>query len=230
MRTVSACLVACALAAPLLPAADPGLESDEQKILYTIGVALSRSLGNYDLTPADVAFVQRGLADGVLGRTPEIDLEAFGPRIDDYLAQRKSAAIDKEKEAGRLFRESVAGERGAVPLDSGVIYFEQQPGSGAAPQATDTVRVHYRGTLRDGTLFDTSREEGGEPATFALSGVVPCFSQGILRMRVGGTSKLVCPPETAYGDTGFPPLIRPGATLVFELELLEIQGAPAPAP
>jgi FKBP-type peptidyl-prolyl cis-trans isomerase len=230
MRSLSGCLAAVALWSSVAAAADPPLESDEQRILYSIGVALSRSLGNYDLTPADLTFVQRGLADGALKRTPEVDLETFGPRIDDYLASRRNAAIENEKDAGRVFCEKVATEEGAVRLDSGVIYFELNPGSGAAPTTEDTVKVHYRGTLRDGTLFDTSREEGGEPATFALTGVVPCFSQGILRMRLGGTSKLVCPPETAYGDTGFPPLIRPGATLVFEVELLEIQGASAAAP
>jgi FKBP-type peptidyl-prolyl cis-trans isomerase FkpA/FKBP-type peptidyl-prolyl cis-trans isomerase FklB len=83
------------------------------------------------------------------------------------------------------------------------------------------VRVHYHGTLTDGTVFDSSVQRG-EPATFALNGVIPCFREGVQLMKVGGKSRLVCPAPLAYGDRGAPPKIRPGATLVFEVELLEI--------
>jgi FKBP-type peptidyl-prolyl cis-trans isomerase FkpA/FKBP-type peptidyl-prolyl cis-trans isomerase FklB len=83
------------------------------------------------------------------------------------------------------------------------------------------VKVHYHGTLSDGTVFDSSVKRG-EPATFPLNGVIPCWTEGVQQMKVGGKSRLVCPSELAYGDRGAPPLIRPGATLVFEVELLEI--------
>jgi FKBP-type peptidyl-prolyl cis-trans isomerase len=233
--TVAAVLLSTlsvAAAASTTPPAETSAE-EQQKILYSIGLALSRSLANYGLTSDEVTQIQRGLADGVLQREPAVDLEQYGPRIEGFLAELRGRQSDKEKVAGAAFRDAAAKQEGAVALDAGVVYFEQLAGSGAQPAAADTVRVHYRGTLRDGQLFDTSMREGGEPATFALSGVVPCFAQGIQRMRVGGKAKLVCPPDQAYGDRGFPPAIPPGATLVFELELLEIVGggtSPTPAP
>jgi len=107
-----------------------------------------------------------------------------------------------------------------------VIFLEQASGEGPNPKRTDTVKIHYHGTLRDGTVFDSSRD--GDPATFALTGVIGCFSEGVQKLKVGGKAKLTCPPEAAYGDRGSPPKIRPGATLVFEVELIEIVGAPAP--
>jgi FKBP-type peptidyl-prolyl cis-trans isomerase len=211
----------------------PQLQTEEEKILYAVGLMLSRSLSNYGLGPEHIATVQRGFSDGVLRHAPAVDLETYGPKIEGYLGERRAGETDKEKAAGAAFRERSAGEEGAAKLESGLVYFEQLAGGGAQPAATDTVRVHYRGMLRDGEVFDTSMGEGGEPATFALSSVVPCFSQGIQRMRVGGRSKLVCPSDLAYGDRGFPPMIPPGATLVFEVELLEIVGAgasPVPTP
>jgi FKBP-type peptidyl-prolyl cis-trans isomerase FkpA/FKBP-type peptidyl-prolyl cis-trans isomerase FklB len=229
-------LAACALAVTGGSLqADASLETDEQRILYTVGIALSRSLASYGLTEGEVALIQRGLADGVLARPHAAELETYGPQIEGFLAARRSALIDKEKEAGAAFASSAAKETGASLLASGLVYLEIEPGSGSAPSGADTVKVHYHGTLRDGTVFDTSRVEGGEPATFALAEVVPCFSEGILKMRVGGKSKLVCPSDLAYGDRGFPPMIPPGATLTFEIELLEIAvpgvgAAPSPSP
>lgn len=208
-------------------------ETDDQKILYAVGLALARSLQNYDLSAAELATVQDGIAAGVLGREPAVALETYGPQIEGFLAGRRARAADKEKEAGAAFRDRMAAEEGAVRLDSGLVYLEQAAGDGAAPAASDTVKIHYRGTLREGSVFDSSMVEGGEPAVFSLSGVVPCFSEGIQRMRVGGKSKLVCPAELAYGDRGVPPAIPPGATLVFDVELLEVtsgDGSAAPGP
>ncbi len=96
-----------------------------------------------------------------------------------------------------------------------------KPGAGSSPQASDKVKVHYHGTLPDGTVFDSSVQRG-EPATFALNGVIRCWTEGLQRMKVGGKAKLVCPSDTAYGDRGMPPRILPGATLIFEVELLDI--------
>jgi FKBP-type peptidyl-prolyl cis-trans isomerase len=98
-----------------------------------------------------------------------------------------------------------------------------QPGTGSDhPLATDKVKVHYRGTLTDGTVFDSSIDRG-EPVTFPLSGVIPCWTQGLQLMKTGGKARLVCPSELAYGDAGSPPKIKGGATLVFEVELLSIE-------
>ena len=118
---------------------------------------------------------------------------------------------------------------------TGYVYTEIKAGTGPAPKATDKVKVHYTGTLIDGTVFDSSVQRG-EPVTFALNQVVPCWTQGVQLMKAGGKAKLVCPSELAYGDNGAPGgKIKGGATLVFEVELLGIEKAEgaavaAPAP
>jgi len=119
--------------------------------------------------------------------------------------------------------EKAAAEPGAQKTASGLVYRELTPGTGASPKATDTVRVHYRGTLTDGTEFDSSYKRN-EPAQFPLRGVIPCWTEGVQRMKVGGKARLVCPSDLAYGDAGRPS-IPGGAALVFEIELLEISAA-----
>jgi FKBP-type peptidyl-prolyl cis-trans isomerase FkpA len=104
---------------------------------------------------------------------------------------------------------------------SGLVYKELRAGSGASPKATDNVTVNYRGTLTNGTEFDSSYKRN-MPATFPLSGVIPCWTEGVQMMKVGGKAQLTCPAKIAYGDRGAPPLIGPGATLIFEVELLKI--------
>ena len=116
-----------------------------------------------------------------------------------------------------------AAEEGAVVSDSGLIYLSLREGQGASPAATDTVKVHYRGTFTDGREFDSSYSRG-EPASFPLNRVIKCWTEGVQRMKVGGKSKLVCPASIAYGERGAGNgLIPPNATLVFEVELLDIR-------
>lgn len=105
---------------------------------------------------------------------------------------------------------------------SGLIYRSLKDGAGASPGASDTVRVHYRGTLTDGTEFDSSYSRG-QPAQFPLNGVIKCWTEGVQKMKVGGKAKLICPPEIAYGNRAVGGMIPPNATLVFEVELLEIR-------
>lgn len=110
----------------------------------------------------------------------------------------------------------------AVTTQSGLQFTEVRAGDGPSPGATDTVVVHYHGTFPDGSVFDSSVERG-EPATFPLNRVIPCWTEGVQRIQVGGKARLVCPPEIAYGARGAPPRIPPNATLTFEVELLEIR-------
>jgi FKBP-type peptidyl-prolyl cis-trans isomerase FkpA len=112
-------------------------------------------------------------------------------------------------------------EPGAIVTPSGLVYRALRQGSGASPVASDAVKVHYRGTLADGTEFDSSYKRNA-PAQFPLSGVIPCWTEGVQRMKVGGKSSLVCPASIAYGARGAGGVIPPNATLQFEVELLEI--------
>lgn len=115
-----------------------------------------------------------------------------------------------------------AKEPGAIVTRSGLVYRSLKNGTGKRPTATDTVIVQYRGTLANGTEFDSSYRRG-QPAEFPLNGVIPCWTEGVQRMRVGGKAKLTCPPSLAYGDQGAGGVIPPNATLQFEIELLGIK-------
>ena len=117
-----------------------------------------------------------------------------------------------------------AKEPGAVVTASGLVFKSIKDGSGASPKATDTVKVHYRGTFPDGKEFDSSYKAGG-PIEFPLSGVIKCWTEGVQMMKVGGKARLTCPGSIAYGERGAGGgLIPPNATLVFEVELLGISG------
>lgn len=116
---------------------------------------------------------------------------------------------------------AAAAEKGAVKTETGLIYRSLKDGNGASPTATDTVRVHYRGTFPDGKEFDSSYARSA-PAEFPLNRVIKCWTEGVQMMKVGGRAKLTCPPAIAYGERGAGGVIPPNATLQFEIELLAI--------
>jgi FKBP-type peptidyl-prolyl cis-trans isomerase FkpA len=118
---------------------------------------------------------------------------------------------------------AAAKEAGAVVTPSGLVYRAIKDGNGGSPSASDKVKVHYRGTFPDGREFDSSYKRG-EPIEFALNGVIPCWTEGVQRLKVGGKAKLTCPPAIAYGARGAGGVIPPNATLLFEVELLGING------
>ena len=114
-----------------------------------------------------------------------------------------------------------AKEAGALVTPSGLVYRSLKEGKGASPQATDTVKVHYRGTFVDGREFDSSHKTG-QPASFPLNRVIKCWTEGVQRMKVGGRAKLTCPAAIAYGEKGAGGVIPPNTVLHFEVELLGI--------
>lgn len=118
---------------------------------------------------------------------------------------------------------AAAKEAGAVVTASGLVYRSLKEGAGASPGANDKVKVHYRGTFPDGKEFDSSYKRN-EAIEFPLSGVIKCWTEGVQRMKVGGKAKLTCPPAIAYGERGAGGVIPPNATLLFEVELLAING------
>jgi len=220
IRTLCFAIGLLTLSTPLLAASqDPA--NDDQKTLYALGLAISQSLGTFSLSDAELDMVKNGLTDGVLKRPPKADLQTFGPKIQQLQQARLALVADGEKKAGAAFLTKAASEKGATKTESGIVITTIKPGTGATPKATDTVKVHYHGTLTDGTVFDSSVKRG-EPATFPLDKVIKCWTEGVQQVKVGGKSRLICPSNLAYGDAGSPPVIKPGSTLVFEVELLEI--------
>jgi FKBP-type peptidyl-prolyl cis-trans isomerase len=202
-------------------AADP--TTDEQKAFYALGVGISRQLMQLQpLTAEEVGFISSGLTDALTSKPLKAEPDAMGTKIKEIAQARMKVASEAEKKKGQEFLEKAAKEKGAKKTESGLVYSEITPGTGEPPKATDTVKVNYRGTLTDGTEFDSSYKRN-QPATFPLSGVIKCWTEGLQLMKVGGKSKLVCPSDIAYGDRGSPPTIKPGSTLIFEVELLSIE-------
>jgi FKBP-type peptidyl-prolyl cis-trans isomerase len=139
------------------------------------------------------------------------------------LAQKRAAAGSEEaKKKGQEFAANVAKEKSATKLESGVVIRTITAGNGPSPAAEDVVKVHYEGKLIDGTVFDSSVKRG-EPAEFPLNRVVPCWTEALQKMKKGEKAQVVCPSEVAYGERGAPPNIPPGATLSFEVELLDFK-------
>ena len=185
------------------------LKTDDSKSLYALGLAISRNLSTFGLTAAELDFVKAELGGGVLDRKRQVDLEQVGPKIDEMARVRTKAAAAVEQEKGRTFLAKAAAAPGAKKTASGLVITEITAGTGASPKPTDTVSVHDHGTLLDGTVFDSSVQRG-QPAEFPLNGVVPCWTEGVQLMKVGGKRRLICPADIAYGDRGSPPKIKPG--------------------
>lgn len=205
-------------------AASPDLKTDDDKSLYAIGYLMgSRNLSSFNLKPEEVKLVEKGLEDGIGGKKATVDVEQQMDSVNKLAQKRSSANADKEKVAGREFMDKAAKEQGAQKLPSGVIYKQLKAGSGPSPQPTDKVKVNYEGKLPNGTVFDSSYKRN-QPAEFGLNQVIKCWTEGVGKMKVGEKARLVCPSDTAYGDHGHPPTIPGGSTLVFEVELLGING------
>jgi FKBP-type peptidyl-prolyl cis-trans isomerase FkpA len=195
------------------------LATGEEKIAYSLGLSIYRSLMRFDLTAAELEVLKRGLDDAAAGK-PAVKLDEWGPKIESLAQARAGRIAEREKVASAAYLGKAAAEPGALKTPSGLIYRELRAGTGASPKDTDTVKVHYRGTLANGTEFDSSYRRN-EPAQFPLKGVIACWTEGLQKMKVGGKSILVCPADLAYGDKGRA-MIPGGAALTFEVELVEI--------
>jgi FKBP-type peptidyl-prolyl cis-trans isomerase FkpA len=214
-------------AAPAAKGSPAAAMSEDEKAVYALGAAIgqqaAQSVKALGLSPAELEVLKKGLAASLAGEKAEHTLEQYGPKLQARAEARAATTAEEEKGRSAAFRDEAAAEPGAVRLESGLVYKTIRAGSGPSPKATDVVRVHYHGTLPDGKVFDSSIRSG-QPAEFRLNGVIPCWTEGVQRMKVGEKARLVCPSEIAYGDRGAGPDIGPGATLVFEVELLAIKG------
>ena len=201
--------------------AAPEPKTEEQKTIYALGLMMGRNIGVFNLSPEELELVKAGLSDSVNKKKPAVELETYGPKLDALARSRQTAAAQTEKAKSKEVVEAASREPGAIKLPSGMVIRTLTPGTGPNPVASDQVKVHYTGTLTDGTVFDSSVKRK-EPATFPLNGVIKCWTEGVQKMKVGEKAKLTCPSDLAYGDNGRPPTIPGGATLIFEVELLEI--------
>ena len=220
MRLLPALLAAfalCAATSTTVLAAEP--KTEDEKALYALGIALSQSISSFNLTDQELEWVKQGVTDAAKGKTKDFDPQPYFAKLSEMQKTRAAAA-------GKAVLDKAAAEKGAKRTPSGLVITTIKEGTGPSPKATDTVKVHYNGTLPDGRVFDTSLK--GDPVTFPLNGVIKCWTEGVQLMKVGGKSKLVCPADIAYGERGAGGLIQPGATLIFEVELLGIEKPAAP--
>ena len=214
----AACQKPAAPAASPAAAASPSAMSEEEKTIYALGAMIGqRFVSPMHITDKELEALQRGMKDTYKGGKPEFEIQPYAAKFNEMARTRQA-----ESTAG--FRDQAAAEPGAVKSASGLVYKTMTAGTGASPKASDTVKVHYHGTMPDGRVFDSSVQRG-EPVEFALNQVIPCWTEGVQKMKVGEKARFVCPPEIAYGAGGTPDgTIPPGATLVFEVELIGIKG------
>jgi FKBP-type peptidyl-prolyl cis-trans isomerase FkpA len=211
-------------------AASAAAPASDERMFYALGVLLShnQSLEALDLSDQELKQVLAGFRDGYQHHAQIDDPQSYGPKLQALQQSREQAFVDRQKKAGAAFAANVAALPGAQKTTTGLVFVPSVQGNGAQPGPTDRVQVQYAGKLIDGSVFDSSYKRG-QPATFPLAGIIPCWKEALQLMKVGGRARVVCPSDLAYGDRGRPPVIPPGATLDFQIELLDVVAPTAPA-
>ncbi len=211
-------ILVCAIAAPVgAEGLDPLSATAEQSTVYAMGLVHARELRGMHLTDAEFALYTEGLRDG-FAREPKLSLNRWLGSALSAERGRKQARIIEERRASEALLEYAEAEPGARRLESGLVYTELRRGTGAAPGPDSVVLVNFHGTVRDGTVVESSLDRS-EPVQVALGDTLPCWREGLQRLRAGGRAKLVCPASLAYGDTPPSPVITPGAVITYEIEL-----------
>ena len=229
-RTVGTLAVVVVLATAVGAVAEEtgALTSERDKISYALGLEMGNNLKRQGID-IDPTLLGQGIKDALAGGTPRLSeaeaREAVMKFQKDQMAKQQEAqkaASAKAKAEGDAFLAANAKKDGVVTLPSGLQYKVITEGTGPLPKESDTVKVHYRGTLLDGTEFDSSYKRN-EPTSFPVGGVIPGWTEALQLMKVGSKWELYVPAKLAYGDRGAGGVIPPGATLVFEVELLSIK-------
>lgn len=201
------------------------LDSDLQQASYLLGYLRTQDLAKQTSGMLDMDAYLQGTSDSV-GQVESVvnpaDQSRLMAALQTAIESKNAAASEGVREDGDSFREEYAKRDGVTTLASGMLYEVMTEGSGAKPTAADTVTTHYHGTLIDGTVFDSSVERG-QPASFPVGGVISGWTEALQLMGVGSKWRLVIPPDLAYGERGAGGDIGPGATLIFEVELLSIK-------
>jgi len=207
---------------------DNVLETNKDKVSYSIGIDLGTYLTSMK-GKVDFDILKQGLDDGFMGVEPKLSKEEMTAAQEEFAAtiQAEQEALmaemmEKNSAAGVLYLEENKTREGVTTTDSGLQFEVLEAGDGEVPAAEDTVKVHYVGTLIDGTEFDSSIKRG-EPVTFPVGQVIPGWTEALQQMQVGSRHRVVIPAELAYGEAGAPPVIEPNSVLIFEIELLEIE-------
>jgi FKBP-type peptidyl-prolyl cis-trans isomerase FklB len=219
---------AVALSGAAFAADAPELKSDKEKLSYSIGMDIGEKLKQQSID-VDTELLARGLKDRYGGGktilTEDEARQAFTEFQKQQMAKQTETMrllSEKNKADGEKFLAENAKKEGVKTLPSGLQYKEITPGKGKSPKATDNVTTNYRGTLIDGTEFDSSYKRG-QPATFPVSGVIPGWMEALQLMKEGGKWQLFVPSNLAYGERGAGREIGPNATLIFEVELISVQ-------
>lgn len=207
-------------------AAKVELKTDEAKTFYTVGSMFGSRLKTLALSEMELNTLVAGLKDSAMGVKEKVDTTKFQPKVRELFQSRMKVQSKKVEETGVKFLADFV-KSGGKKTASGLAYKVIKAGTGKVPKATDTVKVHYHGTLIDGKVFDSSVERG-KPVTFPLNRVIKGWTEGLQLLKTGGKIKLVIPAALAYGEHGAPPKIPGGATLIFEVELFEVTATPAP--
>lgn len=217
------------------PAATPaaGGQFSDAQVLEAYGWFIGGQTGvsEIGLSTAEIDALLKGIRGAATGEKSPFDMNQVGPKLDEFMQKRIGAAQAKVQEKntaeGAAFFAKLKDNKSVTILPSGLGYEVLKQGSGPAPKATDTVKVHYEGKFIDGTVFDSSVARG-EPAEFPLNAVIPGWTEGLQKTSKGGKLKLYVPAKLAYGDQGRQGM-PPASTLIFEVELLEINPPAAPA-
>jgi len=212
------------LLAGLLPLAsclpDAVLETDAQKASYGIGLNIGRSLSEIE-EHVDMVALMKGVTDALAEADPALSDEEIDAAMERFEEMVQAEARDRGSREGAAFLEENGARDGVVTTESGLQYEVLREGDGASPGAGQRAVIHYRGSLPDGTEFDTSY--GGDPVSFAVDEFVPGFSEALKLMKIGGHMRVAIPSELAYGEEGSQPVIGPNQVLIFEIELLGIE-------
>ena len=204
------------------------LKTSQDSLSYAIGLSVANFYKQMNITNINSALVTRAINDVNKGTKPLMDDQQANTCMSNFIQKTKAEKASGNKKIGLDFLAANKKKPGVVTLPSGLQYTVLKEGTGPKPALTDMVKVHYHGTLIDGKVFDSSVERG-QPIELAVNGVIPGWTEALQLMPVGSKWKLFIPSNLAYGDQQAGPMIAPGSTLVFDVELLDIVKKPAPA-